>query len=201
MKMFLSIIAIITLTIVFIANLVGSEMYEFEGGNNNNYQSAQNITSPETIKFIYGSLGRGQDTVDYYALVFKQYTPQVSVALLVTQDSPETFRPNLIFIDPNSNHMIGQAPYGVPENMGGRIFEWPSVSNIKLENREAFEKFIVGPQLIKDMSDTHYLVAVYDPQGKGGKYTLQIGAKRPENSFKTKVHNLWSIVRIKLRLY
>lgn len=202
MKLTLFILAVLTIIGYFLVNKFGAENYQFEIGGNNSYQEAQEITAPETLQYVYGSLSAGQDNTDYYALTFKKYTPQVSVKLLISQDSPERFRPNLIFIDPSSLRLLGgQLPFSVPQTLGGRVFEWKNLPQVKQENQSAGEKFWVGPQFVKDMTDAHYTLAVFDPQGKGGKYTLYIGANKPNNDFSQKLNSFMAYLRIKLSLY
>lgn len=200
--MTLLILAILAISGFLLINRFGAENYQFEIGGNNSYLNAQEVTSAETLQYVYGSLSTGQEIVDYYALAFKEYTPQVSVKLLVSEGAPERFRPSLIFIDPNSSRLLGgQLPFSVPQTLGGRVFEWNNLPQTKQENPSAGEKFWVGPQFVKDMTDSRYILAVYDPQGKGGKYTLYVGAKRPDNELSRKFNSFIAFLRIKLSLY
>ncbi len=181
--------------------LFGEGVYQFEKGGNNTLQKAHKLQNPEILQYVYGTLGAGFDTLDFYTLEFTNYTPQVTIRLLKSQKEKEEFHPSLIFIDPNSTRMLGQVPYGVPERAGGRIFEWKNLPLQSQENSAALETFFIGPQFVKDISAGQYTLVVYDPLGHGGQYELYIGSKKQESSFTLKAQALFSFVRIKLHLY
>ncbi len=179
-----------------------AQLYTFETGGNNTLSNAQMIENPEKIQYIYGVTFLGLDTADYYRLTFSKYTQNVQFTLLVPQDKTTTnFYPELIITDPNTTHIFGSVPYGFPPQLGGRVFNWAAESDQTFTDNNVFENFKVGPSVTKDVSANTYFVVVHDPEAKGGRYVLKIGAETPIKDWRDYLNFVTAFVRIKLKLY
>lgn len=202
-KKFTTFLVAITFALLSQTTAARAEEYVFDAGHNNKVVNAQVIPNPETKQYLYGILGAGYDTVDYYSLAFSDYTPQVVFELLVpVRQTTNPFRPSLIVLDPASKQVIGGSlPFGFPTNMGGRMFPWPRTEERIVTDNDVWMKLRLGPQFIKDVSPSRYLVAVFDLEGRGGRYVLHLGAKRSADSFFSTISRLPALFRIKLDLY
>lgn len=181
--------------------LVIAQEYVFEQGGNNNFSDAQIIDEPQNQKYIYGSLGVGQDKVDYYSFEFSSVTPQFQLELLLSnKEAKKNFKPSLILTEPQQKTMIGSVPFGFPNNVGGRLYTWDKMPAKKFDD-VVLENFHQGIALIKDFSKNRYFVGVFDPEGKGGKYVLFVGSKKPDESLVGKFQSFLALLRIKLSLY
>lgn len=195
--------ALFILSLILIRPAVASaQHYVFEKGLNNSYTSAQDVTNPGELQYVYGILSAQPEVIDYYALQFSDYTPQVKIELLVPKkDVFKYFHPQLIFIDPTSSRVEGNLPFGFPNGAGGRVFDWVIEQTATETDPNVLETFWVGPGLIKDMASNRYVVAVYDPAGGGGRYALKIGAQKRSDTWKDKLNTLVALIRIKLSIY
>jgi hypothetical protein len=181
---------------------VKADYYQFDGGHNNSYTTPQIITSPEQSQYIYGYLSRGEDKMDYYVLNYTEAVERAKIELLV-QDKETTrdFRPSLVLVDPAQRAMYGKVPFGFPETVGGRVYPWENLAVRKTSDDTVSENFLVGPGVVKDLPQNRYVLAVFDPEGTGGKYVLHISAKKPKETIEDKFRALWAFVRIKFDLY
>lgn len=201
---------VICLTVIFLAlssrtASVSAEEYVFESGHNNNVYNAQVISHPEIRKYLYGILGAGHDAADYYEFTFAGYTQQVVFELLLPDGGTKNlFHPSLAFLDPTSGQLTGggNLPFGFPANMGGRIFPWPKTQERVVTDEDVWMKLRLGPQFVKDVSPTRYMIAVYDPDGAGGRYVLHLGAGATDDASIFSLFNrLPAFFRIKLGIY
>lgn len=176
--------------------------YVFESGDNNAAYKAQVVSASQDLQYVFGRLSMGPDTVDYYLLKFNQYYSQVSLKLLIPHEpSLVNFSPSLIVADPNATHMLGSVPFGFPENLGGRVHSRSNTDRQLINTDQAFGTYWQGPNTNKDTYPTGYLIAVFDPQGRGGKYVLQIGNKTTTSGQLGILNQLVAWLRVKLSLY
>ncbi len=181
---------------------VEAQQYGFEKGGNNSALNAQVIENGENLQYVYGIISGGAELVDYYRVTFSHYTPNVQFSLLVPNDAKlNNFKPSLIVTDPSSTRMFGTAPFGFPPQVGGRVFPWSKEKDNLFTDDKTFEKLRIGPSVVKDVTASSYLVAVYDPTGQWGRYVLKIGAKPAVSNWKDNLRFVADFIRIKLRLY
>ena len=100
----------------------------FESGSNNSHISAEEIQDTGEVKYKFGVLTKGPDTIDYYRILpqEKDTSSQLTIELFVpAREEYANFHPNLIVSDPFSTRMIGEMPGNYPETIGGRTNKWP----------------------------------------------------------------------------
>jgi hypothetical protein len=199
----LQMILTISLTVVFLlfSNLspVFADYYVFEKGGNNYYTAPQVIKNPERKQYLYGILSPGNIGVDYYEFSLNDNVTDFSIELLLSEnEKSKLFKPTLVFVDPYTSQSISDVFIGFPSGQKGRVYSWEE--NGEFDTNEV-DRYISGVKIERNFSAGTYRLAIYDPQGQGGRYVIKIGAiVNPENLLE-KAMSIINILRIKLLLY
>ena len=182
---------------------VQAQEYVFEAGGNNAYSSPQELKNAQNYKYIYGILTSGEGTVDYYSFELNDLTPQFHIELFVPAKTAfQDFRPSFLVTEPHTKQFSGGiVPYGLPFGLGGRIYPWEVDAGTEMTEKDAFQTVWAGPALIKDMTQNHYNIGVFDPAGRGGRYMLKVGSQSPVEGLKTWLVKLIAFIRVKTDLY
>lgn len=178
-----------------------ASVYVFERGGNNASHNAHPVSIADTTYYVYGILSPGQSTVDYYELDFANNVQQVEVRLLIPKSSSASFHPNFVLTDGTLGRVSGEAPFGFPREKGGKVYNWQGIGQQSFTDTHVAETFTIGPGLIGDFSVGQRLLAVFDPQGIGGRYVLKIGSRQGKESLKDKIASAIAYIRIKLQIY
>jgi hypothetical protein len=179
-----------------------AQEYVFEKGDNSSRTNAQTIKASRNIQYIYAQLGKGEYLTDYYNLSFTEFEPGINIELLISDRGGPTFRPDIIFIDPHARDMIGDVPSEFPANATGRVYDWEGSTGQIVTDKTISQSFVQGPQfIVKNTSNKQYGLAVFDPQGVGGRYVIKIGNEKSPSTFMSLLNNLLALIRIKLNLY
>lgn len=184
-----------------VATPVLASAYIFERGGNNTSHNSHAISISDTTHYVYGILSPGQSTVDYYQLDFANNLQQVEVRLLIPKSSSTSFHPNFVLTDGTLGRVSGDAPFGFPREKGGKVYNWQGIGQQSFTDTQVGETFTIGPGLIGDFSVGQRLLAVFDPQGIGGRYVLKIGSRQGKESLKDKIASAIAYIRIKLQIY
>lgn len=179
-----------------------AQQYNFEVGGNNAFTSPQKILQPQNLRHIYGLLTVGEDKVDYYTFELDKAIANMQISLLINDKNENaSFKPSLLFIDPRVKTMQGEPPFGFPRNLGGTVYSWPQGKSKLFRDEVIIETYREGPKLSKSLPEGKYVIAVFDPEGKGGRYVLLVGGQKPKETIADKFASLWAFVRIKLNIY
>lgn len=175
----------------------------FERGLNNSHISAEEIEETGEAKYVFGVLSKGLDTIDYYRIIPREPATQLTVELFVpTRKEYADFHPSLIFSDPLITRMIGgQIPGNFPEDFGGRIVKWPGENTNEVTETAVFSRLWVGPKRTVNLGKDSLFLAIYDPQGGGGRYVIKLGGKTEPFSLNRLWFDILAWVRIKLLIY
>ncbi|HCS79239.1 TPA: hypothetical protein DIV55_05890 [Patescibacteria group bacterium] len=181
---------------------VRADYYTFEKGGHNNYAVPQEINNPQYFQYVYGILNRGEGIVDYYELKTADTIADFHIELMV-QDKPgrRDFHPNLILVEQHAARMIGKVPFDFPLTARGRVYEWRIGSEAKRVDETIWENLLVGHSLVRDLVPPRLVIAVFDPEHKGGRYVLRLGAIEPVETLSYKLGQLSALLRVKFDLY
>lgn len=173
--------------------------YVFEKGLNNNFTSAEEIVQPDYFQYLYGMISQGETVADFYKFTLKETQPDFIIRLLVSEkENQRQFQPTLVFVDANSRDTIDNLPIYFPPDLKGKVYVWKENGNL-IDNYAG--KLVSGVVFSKNLSAGTYFLVVFDPQGRGGRYVVNIGAKLPTDTWQDKISSLFNLLRIKLFLY
>lgn len=130
------------------------------------------VSQPEISQAIYRELVPGQ--VDYYRLTVPQQGLDLFTQLLVpTRGQEQDFRPSLALLGPGLPPARGELPLAIPEGSGAVIMDW--------EDKGIFfepftqTRYDMARELRRSLPGGEWQLAVFHPQGHGGRYTLTLG--------------------------
>lgn len=129
------------------------------------------IPNPEISWAVYARLTAGK--AEYYEFSVPEEGMQLFAQLLVPTPAPGNFRPSLVLIGPGLAPEEPGIPVEVPPGMGAMVLPWQ-------EKELFFEPFTqtryhMAEELRTDLGQGKYFLAIFEPQGQGGKYTLAVG--------------------------
>jgi|SRR3989344_4681947 len=179
-----------------------ADYYLFEEGGHNSYGTPFVIGDPSYFQYVYGIISRGEGVVDYYEVTTQTRIPNFHIELMV-QDKPgrRDLHPHVIVVEPNAARMIGEVPFGFPINARGRVYEWRTGSETKRVDETIWENLLVGQSVVRDLMPPRLIIAVFDPDNKGGRYILRLGAEKPVETINYRLGQLSALLRVKLDLY
>lgn len=176
-----------------------ADTYIFEKGGNNYYTSSQEIPTPEKIQYLYGILSPGSEIADYYKFTLDKPFSDFSIELWLSEaEIKRRFRPTLVFIDPQSMQQIKDLPISFPSGQRGKVYVW---EDLGITQTTATGKLTSGVKTYKNISAGTYYLAVFDPEGHGGRYIIKTGAIDSPAGWLDKIKSLINIFRIKTMLY
>jgi len=174
--------------------------YDFQKGNITSIRDTQKITNPENYHYVFGFLGKGQETINYHDFDLINYVPNMQVVLMIPDSEKNTkFRPGMVLINPYLLPTQEPLPFGFPYGVNGAVYIWNDENSFY--NKEIMQNFIVGPTFAEGLTAGNYKIAVFDPSGVGGRYILKVGAQDSPRSLTDLFHLVWVIFRTKLNIY
>lgn len=179
-----------------------ADYYTFEKSGHNNYAVPQEISEPQYFQYVYGLLSRGEGVVDYYELKTVDTISDFQIELMV-QDKVgrRELHPNIILVEPHGTRMVGTVPFDFPLSARGRVYEWRTGLETKQTDETVWENLLVGQSIVHDLVPPRLVLAIFDPEHKGGRYVLRIGNRKPVETIKYKLGQLSALLRIKFDLY
>lgn len=200
MKQVLQIFVFVFILFAFVAPSFAEE-YSFESGTNNSIDNAFVIPNPNKSQYVYGYISKGADTIDYYVFEPTDFLSGVGISLL-TVGSSTTFKPTLILADASSGRLFGKAPYNFPSNLGGRVLSWTDFTEMDVRDDDTFQKLVQGPTIVRDLTTQRYVLAVFDPNGIGGRYAIHIEtSEKKDTGILATLRHLIAAFRIKTSFY
>lgn len=129
------------------------------------------IPNPQISWAVYARLASGM--TEYYEFSVPEEGMELFAQLLVPAPAPVDFRPSLVLIGPGLDPADPGVPVEIPPGMGAVVLPWQ-------EKELFFEPFTqtryhMAEELRTDLAQRKFLLAIFEPQGKGGKYTLAVG--------------------------
>lgn len=195
---------VLVIVILFIMRLRANTIQDivFEEGLNNLATHAEEIKRPEKVTYLFGVLSKGSDAADYYTILPGDSFSELSIELLVpAQNEYAQFHPSLVWTDPYAAKMTGGIPPDFPQTLGGRVYKWPEERVAEVTEKLAFSQLWAGPKLLTSLGNESRLFAVYDPEGRGGRYVVKFGQGKEMFSLTNILPNLLPWLRIKLLIY
>ena len=134
-------------------------------------ENARTISEPAISRAIYAELAPGK--VHYYRFVILEDQEFFAQMLVPVRPRYKDFRPTLALIGPGLP--TEEVPFALPSDTGAIILPW--------EDKEvSFEPFpqtryYMAQEFRRSLPAGTWNLAVYQPEGKGGKYTLSVGEK------------------------
>lgn len=198
-KLFFKLLPLI-LFIIFVPE-IWAATYDFQKEGITNMSNSQKITNPENYHYIYGFLGKGADTLNYYEFNLSAYSPNMQISLMIPESEKNTnFHPGMVIINPYLPSTSSQLPYGFPYGVSGAVYEWGE-STGNFYNKEIMQNLLVGPTFTEALTEGNYKIAIFDPGGMGGRYVLKVGAKEGQQSVVDTLKLIWVIFRTQLNIY
>lgn len=136
-------------------------------------ENARAIPDPEISRGIYAELAPGK--AHFYQFVLQEDQEFFAQMLVPTRPRYKDFRPTLALIGPGLPAPAAEIPFALPPNTGVLILPW--------EDKEVFfepftqTRYYMARELRRALTAGTWQLAVYQPEGKGGKYTLAVGEK------------------------
>lgn len=113
--------------------------------------------------------------VQYFKLEAAPNQELFAQILVPTSPPNKDFRPAIALIGPGLQEPQGEIPFTLPQGSGALIFPW--------EDKEVFfepftqTRYYMAKEVRRSLPGGTWYVAIFQPQGKAGKYTLTVGEK------------------------
>jgi len=168
------VVVLILILIVIFAIPVSAHRPIFLEPENAQADKPYPISDPDISWAVYQELQPGK--VDYYEISVPSAGLSFFAQLLVpTRPQYQGFRPNLALIGPDLPQPQEDLPVEVPRGYGAVLIPW--------EDKEVFfepftqTRYYMAKEVRRPLSQGNWQLAVYHPEGQGGKYTLAVGEK------------------------
>ncbi len=141
--------------------------------DNTQLENARAIPDPEISRAIYAELAPGK--AHFYQFVLMEDQEFFAQMLVPARPRYKDFQPTLALIGPGLPVPAAEIPFALPPNTGALILPW--------EDKEVFfepftqTRYYMARELRRSLPAGTWTLAVYQPEGKGGKYTLAAGEK------------------------
>lgn len=145
------------------------------------YESAHPLGDPTFASYaVYGALGAG-DVIDVYTFTSKK-EEIIPVELLVPKAKFTNFRPTLIIIGKYLSGDNIPSAIPVPVSFGAITIPSPETRTSWYEPWSLTTFYRGKSQDIHVLPDAPYFLAVFDPNGLGGQYVINVGYKENYSS-------------------
>lgn len=133
------------------------------------------IPDPDVSWAVYAELEPGED-VDYYQFTVPEGGLEFFTQLLVPHRREfADFQPTVALIGAGLPSIESEVPFAVPQDTGAVTIPW--------QDKEIFfepftqTRYYMAQEFRKHLEAGTWYLAVYHPQGDGGKYTLAVGER------------------------
>ena len=166
-------ICVFVFLLIILSGKLSAHRPQFIRTDNSKLENARVISDPEISRAIYGELAPGE--VHFYQFVLPEDREFFAQMLVPARPRSKDFQPTLALIGPGLPAMAAEIPFALPPNTGALILPW--------EDKEVFfepftqTRYYMARELRRVLPAGTWKLAVYQPEGKGGKYTLVVGEK------------------------